>query len=67
VRKELVDTEKLIGEFLTAEKLFRPRYGAHNSTVDRVVKELGYTMMLWTVDSNDWRAENRSSKWIGPS
>lgn len=24
-------------------------------------------MMLWSVDSNDWRAENRSSKWINPS
>lgn len=67
VRKELVDTEKLIGEFLTSNKLFRPPYGAHSSTVDRVVKELGYTMMLWTVDSNDWRTENRSSKWISPS
>lgn len=24
-------------------------------------------MMLWTVDSNDWHTENRSSKWISPS
>jgi peptidoglycan/xylan/chitin deacetylase (PgdA/CDA1 family) len=67
ILKELVDTEKLIGKFLTANKLFRPPYGAHNSTVDRVVKELEHTMMLWTVDSNDWRAENRSPKWISPS
>lgn len=67
VRKEILDTEKLIGEFLTAKKLFRPPYGAHNSTVDRVMKQLGYTMMLWTVDSNDWRADLRSAKWISPS
>jgi peptidoglycan/xylan/chitin deacetylase (PgdA/CDA1 family) len=67
VRKQLLDTEKLIGEFLTETKLFRPPYGAHNSTVDKVARDLGYTTLLWSVDSNDWRAENRSEKWIKPS
>ena len=67
VRDELVRTEELIAEFLTAHKLFRPPYGAHNPTVDKVVRDLGYHMVLWSVDSDDWRSERKPDLWIDPS
>jgi peptidoglycan/xylan/chitin deacetylase (PgdA/CDA1 family) len=64
VREELTRTEELIAEFLTEHKLFRPPYGAHNSVVDRIVSELGYHVVLWSVDSQDWSPANKPTKWI---
>lgn len=37
----------------------RPPYGAINSTVEAVLAELGLSVLLWQVDSNDWRPENK--------
>ncbi|HXT50939.1 MAG TPA: polysaccharide deacetylase family protein [Thermoanaerobaculia bacterium] len=65
VRDEIKRTEALIAEFLTTHKLFRPPYGAHNATVDKVVSELGYHTVLWNVDSEDWR--KKPDGWIAPS
>jgi peptidoglycan/xylan/chitin deacetylase (PgdA/CDA1 family) len=65
IRDEIARTEDLVGEFLTAHKLFRPPYGAHNATVDLVVRDMGYHMMLWTVDSEDWR--KKPDGWMAPS
>jgi peptidoglycan/xylan/chitin deacetylase (PgdA/CDA1 family) len=67
VRDELLRTERLIAPYLGDHKLFRPPYGAHNPTVDKVVRELGYHMVLWSVDSEDWRAERKPSGWIDVS
>jgi peptidoglycan/xylan/chitin deacetylase (PgdA/CDA1 family) len=67
VRDELTRTEDLIAPWLTGHKLFRPPYGAHNATVDQVVRELGYHMVLWSVDSDDWRTERKPTGWIDHS
>ncbi len=67
VRDELQRTEDLIIEFLTDHKLFRPPFGAHNATVDEVVRDMNYNMVLWTVDSNDWKAENKPKRWVNLS
>jgi peptidoglycan-N-acetylglucosamine deacetylase len=64
VRDEIKRTEDLVGEFLTDHKLFRPPYGAHNPIVDRVLREMDYNMVLWSVDSDDWRAERKPDKWV---
>ncbi|MEW6309134.1 MAG: polysaccharide deacetylase family protein [Bacillota bacterium] len=34
---------------------FRPPYGELNPAVSRVVREHGYSIVMWTVDSSDWR------------
>ena len=34
---------------------FRPPYGAANSRVRRVVNSMGYTVAMWSGDTNDWR------------
>jgi len=34
--------------------LLRPPYGAHNSYVDSIAAELGYSIYMWTIDTMDW-------------
>jgi peptidoglycan-N-acetylglucosamine deacetylase len=34
---------------------FRPPYGATNSRVNQQCEEMGYKVVLWDVDTNDWR------------
>ncbi|MER7070553.1 polysaccharide deacetylase family protein [Terrabacter sp. NPDC000476] len=38
--------------------LLRPPYGATNSTVKSVARELGYSQILWNVDTEDWKNRN---------
>ena len=54
IREEISRTEQLIGDANRGVKLFRPPYGEHNRLVDQVARELGYSMVLWNVDSRDW-------------
>lgn len=64
VRDEIRRTEELIAEFAGGRKLFRPPYGAHNSTVDSVLADLGYRLLLWSVDPEDWKKANQPSGWV---
>jgi len=38
--------------------LMRPPYGAHNQTVRNVAAELGYPVIMWSVDTRDWERRN---------
>ncbi|PYQ86051.1 MAG: hypothetical protein DMG02_26135 [Acidobacteria bacterium] len=64
VRSEIQRTHDLIAEFEPAQKLCRPPFGAHNGMVDGILQELGYRVVLWNVDPEDWKAVNKPSKWI---
>jgi peptidoglycan/xylan/chitin deacetylase (PgdA/CDA1 family) len=64
VRDEIKKTHDLIGEFEPQHRLCRPPYGAHNPTVDKVLREMDYHVVLWTVDPEDWKAANKPDKWI---
>jgi peptidoglycan-N-acetylglucosamine deacetylase len=64
VRAELKRTEEAIAKYAPDEKIFRPPYGAHNATVDRVVSQLGYRLILWNVDTVDWNAKYQPTKWV---
>lgn len=51
IREELTRNEQWIEDTfgVTARPYFRPPYGSHNATVDRVAATLGYTkILLWT-------------------
>jgi peptidoglycan/xylan/chitin deacetylase (PgdA/CDA1 family) len=37
---------------------WRPPYAAHNPQIDAVAVELGYTLMMWNIDSSDWRGRS---------
>jgi peptidoglycan/xylan/chitin deacetylase (PgdA/CDA1 family) len=61
IMDELQDTHDLIKNATGVDvKLMRPPYGAHNSKVDEICKRLGYKIINWDVDTNDWR--NRSTE-----
>ena len=59
IRHELEHNSQLIKNFTGATPLlFRPPYGAHNSTVDEVAKDNGMAIIQWQIDSEDWKNRN---------
>ena len=62
IKSEILRTEELIKDFLSAPKLFRPPYGATNSKVNKIIYDLGYMPVFWNVDTLDWK--NRSIQWV---
>lgn len=64
IESQIMKTEKLIALYLGKEKLLRPPYGAHNSLVEKVSKELGYQLYFWNVDTLDWKESHRPDGWV---
>lgn len=62
IRSEILFTEKLIKDFMTSPKLFRPPYGATNLKVNQIIWELGYVSVPWNIDSLDWK--EKSAAWV---
>ena len=62
IKSEILNTEEFIKEYMPTPKPFRPPYGATNSRVNTIVKELGYVNALWNVDTLDWK--DKSIKWV---
>jgi len=59
ISKQIIDTFNVINEVTgTGLKLFRPPYGAVSDTMREVSKELGFSMIYWTVDPEDWKVTN---------
>jgi len=56
VSAQLNDTSKVIAS-VTGEYpvLFRPPYGSYNSTVTAVAKDMGFSIIYWSVDTLDWK------------
>ncbi len=55
-RRELTRARDLVASCTTAQMAtMRPPYGAHNAAVRQVCAEMGYKVILWDVDTNDWR------------
>ena len=59
VEYEIRKTHDLIVELTGNCKYFRPPYGSMDNRVDQVVKNMGYSTVLWTVDPQDWRSERK--------
>lgn len=58
-KKEITDTEVKLKSVLNAPiKYFRPPYGSINQPVRDTMKAMGYTVVLWNVDANDWNVKN---------
>lgn len=59
VRKQITKASERI-EAATGRKptLFRPPYGAINDSVKKVTKEQKTPIILWSVDSLDWKSKN---------
>lgn len=64
IRDQIKKTEDIIGLYLGDDKILRPPYGSHNSTVDRVCRELGYRLIYWNVDTLDWNKKYQPDRWV---
>ena len=47
--------EIIISETGVSPKLFRPPQGARNQVTDETAKGLGYSVILWSIDTLDWK------------
>lgn len=53
---QLTGTDNLIANIAGVHtSLFRPPYGAVSDELIATAQQLGYKVILWSVDSNDWR------------
>jgi peptidoglycan/xylan/chitin deacetylase (PgdA/CDA1 family) len=64
IRNEIEKTAALIGDADHGVKLLRPPFGAHNALVDKVVHDMGYRIVLWNVDTNDWNPKYKDGGWV---
>jgi peptidoglycan-N-acetylglucosamine deacetylase len=56
IRKEIIQTEEILESNLGKRtRYFRPPYGYFNLTILNVLKEIGSTCVLWSIDSKDYR------------
>ena len=57
VTKELMDTEALVKELTgqTTKPYFRPPMGSRSKTSLKTAYDLGWTTIIWTYGSEDWR------------
>jgi peptidoglycan/xylan/chitin deacetylase (PgdA/CDA1 family) len=56
IRKEIIQTEDILELNLGKRtRYFRPPYGYFNLSVLNVLKEIGSTCVLWSIDSKDYR------------
>ena len=59
VRTQILDTAFIIEEVTGIEtRLFRPPYGAISDTMRDVARELGFSIIHWSVDPEDWNTDD---------
>jgi len=59
IRQELNDTENAIYAVTNIKpKFYRAPYGSVDDRVKNISKELGYSILLWFVDTLDWKTRN---------
>lgn len=57
--QEMNDTAQAIYDVIGVyPKYMRPPYGSYNETVLNLLFELGYGVVIWNLDTNDWRVNN---------
>lgn len=55
-REQILRTEELVKELTTLKtSLYAPPYGEYNDTVLSAANELGYTTIMWSIDTIDWQ------------
>lgn len=64
VEKQVLDTQKIIEETVggkRASKIMRPPYGAASMKQRELIKKLGFQLVGWHVDPNDWDKSKSAS------
>ncbi|MCD6385301.1 polysaccharide deacetylase family protein [Candidatus Sumerlaeota bacterium] len=60
---ELLSTQEIIKKTVgITPRLFRPPYGSLNKTVRQVAKELDLQIIMWSLDTDDWRLSSTKEK-----
>ena len=66
-KAKIIDEIKRTHDLITATtggaNLFRPPYGSMNKTVTDVIHDLGYSPVMWNVDTLDWKFKT-DGKWV---
>lgn len=57
LKKEILETERLLNNKLNFLKIFRPPYGRINLRMFRELKSLNYKIMMWSLLTEDFRGE----------
>jgi peptidoglycan-N-acetylglucosamine deacetylase len=61
IQRQIIQTEEILELNLGKRThLFRPPYGYFNLAIMNVLKEIGSTCVLWSIDSNDYRLKKQS-------
>ncbi|KAI9139516.1 hypothetical protein BKA69DRAFT_1014904, partial [Paraphysoderma sedebokerense] len=56
IQEEITKTEDAIFNAIGKRpRYFRPPFGAMDGRVANIVKSMGYKIILWNLDTNDWR------------
>ncbi|MDR1700730.1 MAG: polysaccharide deacetylase family protein [Lachnoclostridium sp.] len=62
MKSELLDTQNAIESIAgTVPRMYRPPYGAVNEGLKGVSKELGFSLINWSVDTVDWKIQNANA------
>lgn len=62
IRTEIEDSNKAISAVTgVPTTLLRPPYGAENSRVRSVAKDMGVPMIMWSIDTRDWENLNANT------
>jgi peptidoglycan/xylan/chitin deacetylase (PgdA/CDA1 family) len=65
IRWQLGHTNDIIVKQGGAKPTFmRPPYGSHNALVDRICAELGLKVVLWDIDTDDWRSDRSGEQTV---
>lgn len=56
VGNELAKTEEEVAKVAPKLTLFRPPGGKYNNTILKIARERGYIIVLWSIDTYDWRS-----------
>lgn len=64
VKDQLKRTQDLIGACGHPMKFMRQPYGSTNAGIDKMIKDEGYTKLLWNVDSMDWDKKFKPAGWV---
>ena len=54
IEQEVKKTENLISAVTTKPVLFRPPGGAYNAKTAIILQNLGYSIVMWSIDPHDW-------------
>lgn len=55
INREISETELRITQLAPKPTLFRPPGGDYNQGILRLVRDNGYIIILWSIDTYDWR------------